>query len=93
VADDRTHDPSERWLVVRLLSDFKQFLFRGNINNLITFVSVAAAVFFLIVAPINKLMAAAWRKSRRRRTAQSARPAIPAQARRCPQCTAQLTLG
>src|ERR1700716_4212159 len=33
------------------------FLYGDFINNLITFVSVAAAIFFFVVTPVNKLMA------------------------------------
>ena len=58
---------------------------------MITFMSVAAAVFFFVVVPVDRVQA------RRRQGAEpdikecpECTTAIPAKARRCPQCTAQL---
>jgi large conductance mechanosensitive channel len=70
------------------------FLYGAFINALLTFVIIAAVVFFLVVKPVNALMA-------RRRTEppvdEDVRQCpeclsdIPAAARRCAFCTAQLT--
>ena len=66
------------------------FLYGDFINYLISFVAIAAAVFFLVVQPVNLLM-------RRRRTEtdveSETRPcteclsSIPTEARRCAFCT------
>ena len=63
------------------------------LNDLISFVLIAAAVFFFVVKPINALTA-------RRRKGQEAEPGtrdcpeclseIPDRARRCPQCTSEV---
>ena len=72
------------------------FRYGDFINFLIAFVSIAAAVFFFVVQPVNALM-------RRRKTTpdveSETRPCpeclseIPVQARRCAFCTAQLQPG
>ena len=69
------------------------FLYGHFINALITFVVIAAVVFYLVIKPVNALMA-------RRRTeppvAEETRPCpeclseIPRAARRCAFCTAEL---
>jgi large conductance mechanosensitive channel len=69
------------------------FLYGAFINALITFIVIAAVVFFLVVKPVNMLMA-------RRRTEPPVDEAvgqcpeclseIPVAARRCAFCTAQL---
>jgi large conductance mechanosensitive channel len=51
------------------------FLYGAFINALISFVTIAAAVFFLVVKPVNALM-------ERRRT----EPPIDEQTRQCPEC-------
>ncbi|MHB1445716.1 MAG: hypothetical protein ACYCZV_08695 [Acidimicrobiales bacterium] len=76
-----------------MLKDFKAFILRGN-NDLISFIIVAAAVFFFVVRPVNHLMS-------RRRTAPDAESttrdcpeclsSIPRAATRCAFCTAQVT--
>ena len=68
------------------------FLYGSFLNAVFTFVSVAAAVFFLVVKPMNVISA--------RRSPSPAEPvtrecpeclsAIPAAARRCSHCTAQV---
>jgi large conductance mechanosensitive channel len=70
------------------------FRYGDFLNQVITFVIIAAAVFFLVVHPVNALMA-------RRRTEppvdSPTRPCpaclseIPASARRCAFCTEELT--
>jgi large conductance mechanosensitive channel len=67
------------------------FLYGDFLNNVIAFVSVAAAVYFFVVVPVERVQA---------RRKQGVEPdikecpectsEIPAKARRCPQCTAQL---
>lgn len=69
------------------------FRYGSFINALITFVTVAAAVFYLVVVPVNALM-------KRRRTEppvdEAVRPCpeclseIPVAARRCAFCTAEV---
>ncbi|HUQ62267.1 MAG TPA: large conductance mechanosensitive channel protein MscL [Acidimicrobiales bacterium] len=69
------------------------FRYGHFLNTLISFVSIAAAVFFLVVRPLNKLMA-------RRKTEPDVESvtrdcpeclsAIPALARRCAFCTAEV---
>jgi large conductance mechanosensitive channel len=51
------------------------FLYGDFLNNLITFLSVAAAVFFFVVQPINALM-------RRRKT----EPDVESETRACTEC-------
>jgi large conductance mechanosensitive channel len=51
------------------------FLYGDFINNLVTFLSVAAAVFFFVVQPINALM-------RRRKT----EPDVESETRACTEC-------
>ena len=69
------------------------FLYGDFLNALITFVSVAAAVFFFVVKPLNALAA--------RRAPEPGEPSerecpeclsiIPAAARRCSHCTTEVT--
>lgn len=58
------------------------FRYGAFINALITFVSIAAVVFFLVVRPINALIA----RSRRAET-----PADPT-TRKCPHCLSEIPL-
>ena len=70
------------------------FLYGDFINNLITFVSVAAAVFFFVVKPLNALAA---RRAKGAPDDSDTRACteclsdIPKAARRCAFCTAQQT--
>jgi large conductance mechanosensitive channel len=66
------------------------FLYGDFINNLITFVSIAAAVFFFVVAPITHLMARRAQEDPDTKECPECTSAIPVNARRCPQCTAQI---
>jgi large conductance mechanosensitive channel len=70
-----------------------QFLYGDFLNALITFLSVAAAIFFFVVKPLNMLMA-------RRKTEPPADPTerdcpfclstVPLMATRCAFCTSEL---
>jgi large conductance mechanosensitive channel len=66
------------------------FLYGDFINNLITFVSVAAAVFFFVVVPVNRLTARRAQEDPATKECPECTSAIPFGARRCPQCTVQL---
>lgn len=58
------------------------FLYGAFLNDVITFVSIAAAVFFFVVRPINALMA-------RRKT----EPDVLSTTRDCPECLSSIPLG
>jgi large conductance mechanosensitive channel len=70
-----------------------RFLYGDFINAVITFLSIAAAVFFFVVKPVNALMA---RRKTKPPVDETVRPCpeclseIPVAARRCAFCTAQL---
>jgi large conductance mechanosensitive channel len=66
------------------------FLYGDFVNNLITFVTVAAAVFFFVVAPVNHLLARRSTEDPDTRECPECTSTIPIRARRCPQCTAQI---
>ena len=55
------------------MKDFEEFLLRGN--ALISFLVIAAVIFFLVVKPVNALLA-------HRRT----EPPVDEQVRQCPEC-------
>jgi large conductance mechanosensitive channel len=57
------------------------FLYGAFINALLTFVVIAAVVFYLVVKPVNALMA-------RRRT----EPPVAETTRECPYCLSQIPL-
>ena len=58
------------------------FLYGAFLNDVITFVSIAAGVFFFVVRPINALMA-------RRKT----EPEVLSTTRDCPECLSSIPLG
>lgn len=66
------------------------FAYGDFINNVITFMSVAAAMFFLIVAPINALMSRRDKEDPDTKQCPECDTAIPVKAKRCPACTTQL---
>jgi large conductance mechanosensitive channel len=72
-----------------------RFQYGDFLNNLLTFLIVAAVVFFLVVQPINKLNElSARRKTTDEPTTQKCPyclSTIPNNARRCKFCTAELT--
>ncbi len=55
------------------------FLYGSFLNDLITFISIAAAVFFFVVQPVNALMA-------RRRT----EPDVSSETQACPECLSDI---
>ncbi|MEY2468761.1 MAG: large conductance mechanosensitive channel [Actinomycetota bacterium] len=73
-----------------------KFLYGDFLNVLISFLSVAAAVFFFVVKPVNALVA---RRSRGEgeppdpslRDCPECLSSIPAAAKRCAHCTAEVT--
>jgi large conductance mechanosensitive channel len=66
------------------------FQYGDFINNLIAFVTIAAAVFFLVVAPINALLARRAKEDPDEKECPECTSAIPVNARRCPMCTTYL---
>jgi large conductance mechanosensitive channel len=66
------------------------FLYGDFVNNVITFLSIAAAVFFFVVAPVNRLMARPAREDPDTKECPECTSVIPLRARRCPECTAQI---
>lgn len=58
------------------------FLYGDFINSVFSFVTIAAAVFFLVVQPINALM-------RRRKT----EPDVESETRPCSECLSQIPVG
>ena len=69
-------------------SQFGDFL-----NNLFTFLTVAAAMFFLVVTPINWLMSRRAEEDPETKQCPECDTSIPVKARRCPQCTTRLSGG
>jgi large conductance mechanosensitive channel len=69
------------------------FLYGDFINSLITFVSVAAAVFYFVVMPVNLLMSRRAQEDPDTKECPECTNAIPVRARRCPMCTAPLAAG
>jgi large conductance mechanosensitive channel protein len=67
-----------------------RFAYGDFINNLITFLSIAAVVFFLVVAPLNALMARRAEEDPDTKQCPECDSAIPVKAKRCPECTSQL---
>jgi large conductance mechanosensitive channel len=67
-----------------------QFAYGDFINSLFTFLTVAAVMFFFVVAPITRLMAHRAQEDPDTKECPECTSAIPVRARRCPLCTAQL---
>ena len=66
------------------------FNYGDFLNNLLTFVTIAAAVFFIVVAPINALMSRRAKEDPDTKECPECTSAIPLKAKRCPLCTSQL---
>jgi len=69
------------------------FLYGDFINYVITFITTAAAVFFLVVKPYEAYQARRPQDDPTVKQCPECTSEIPAAARRCPQCTAQLGSG
>jgi large conductance mechanosensitive channel len=69
-----------------------QFRYGAFLNAVITFLSAAAAVFFFVVAPINRLLERRAQKDPDTKECPECTSAIPIRARRCPECTAELSV-
>ncbi len=67
------------------------FQYGDFLNNVIAFVTIAAAVFFLVVAPVNALLARRAKEDPDEKECPECTSAIPVKARRCPLCTSILT--
>jgi large conductance mechanosensitive channel len=67
-----------------------QFLYGDFINSLITFVSIAAAVFFFVIKPMNYLQSRRAEEDPDTKECPECTSAIPVKARRCPLCTSQI---
>lgn len=67
-----------------------RFLYGDFINNVITFVTTAAAIFFFVVRPYNLLMSRRPKEEPGTKECPECTLAIPVGALRCPECTAQL---
>jgi len=73
-----------------------EFYYGDFINSLLTFVLVAAVVFFLVVKPVNALMARYRTQppaDRKTHECSECLSEIPVQARRCSFCTAEQPAG
>jgi large conductance mechanosensitive channel len=70
-----------------------QFAYGDFLNNLVTFITTAAVVFFFVVKPYNALMARRPSEEPNTKECPECTTAIPIKARRCPQCTAPLAAG
>ena len=66
------------------------FAYGDFLNNVLAFITIAAAVFFLIVTPINALMARRAKEDPDTKECPECTSAIPLKAKRCPLCTSQL---
>lgn len=66
------------------------FFYGDFINNLITFVATAAALFFFVVKPYNAYRSRGVPHAPEIKNCPECTKEIPIQARRCPECTAQL---
>jgi large conductance mechanosensitive channel len=67
------------------------FAYGDVINNLITFLSIAAVVFFLVVAPIAALQERRTKEDPDTKECPECTSAIPIRAKRCPLCTSELS--
>jgi large conductance mechanosensitive channel len=66
------------------------FAYGDLLNNLFTFLSVAAVVFFFVVTPINALVARRHQEDLSTKPCPECTSAIPLAARRCPFCTSEI---
>jgi large conductance mechanosensitive channel len=66
------------------------FRYGDLLNYMLTFLSVAAAVYFFVVAPINALMDRRAKEDPDTKQCPECTSAIPIRARRCPLCTSEI---
>ncbi|HEX4010790.1 MAG TPA: large conductance mechanosensitive channel protein MscL [Solirubrobacteraceae bacterium] len=66
------------------------FLYGDLLNAVFTFLTIAAVVFFFVVAPINHLMAQRAKEDPDTKPCPECTSAIPVKARRCPLCTSEI---
>jgi len=64
-----------------------QFRYGDLLNAAFTFLTIAAVVFFLVVAPVNSLMARRAKEDPATKECPECTSPIPIKARRCPECT------
>lgn len=67
-----------------------RFLYGDLINVIFQFLTIAAVVFFFVVAPVNHLMARRAQEDPEEKECPECTSAIPVRARRCPLCTAEI---
>ena len=67
------------------------FRYGDFINVVIAFLSIAAAVFFLVVQPMNRLRGVKPDETPQMRECPECLTSVPAAARRCAACTSELT--
>src|SRR5262249_54775428 len=68
-----------------------RFAYGDFLNALFTFATVAAAMFFFVVLPSNRLMARRAEEDPETKECPECTSAIPVKAPRCPLCTSQLS--
>jgi large conductance mechanosensitive channel len=66
------------------------FYYGDFVNAVFTFLTIAAAVFFLVVTPLNALIARRAQEDPDTKECPECTSPIPVKARRCPLCTSQL---
>ncbi len=67
-----------------------QFAYGDFLNNVFTFVTTAAAIFFFVVRPYNMLMDRRTQEDPDTRSCPECTSSIPIKARRCPLCTSEI---
>jgi large conductance mechanosensitive channel len=66
------------------------FLYGDFLNNVFTFVTTAAVIFFFVIRPFNTLMARRSTEDPDARDCPVCTSTIPIKARRCPLCTSEI---
>jgi large conductance mechanosensitive channel len=69
------------------------FFYGDFINAVITFVSIAAAIFFFVVKPMDVIQARRATEEPTTKECPACTSEIPIKARRCPECTEVLAIG